>query len=150
MVESMVAITVLIVGLFGIMNLVSRSLSLNRVVSDQTVAANLAMEGIELVKNKIDSNVIQVRPWNFGINEGEYEMDFTSDELLPNENRAFNYDSVSGQYTYGVGSPTRFIRILTIEQPALDEMRVSSFVKWTTRGGGEFSVNLEDRFYNWR
>ena len=36
-------------------------------VGDQVIATNLASEGVELVKNLIDSNIIQRKPWNLGV-----------------------------------------------------------------------------------
>lgn len=150
MVEAMIAITIAVVGLLGIFSLLSRSLSLNKVVSDQVVAANLASEGIELVKNLVDSNVIQRNPWNLGINSGIYEIDFIDSSLSSNQNRYLNFDSATGEYSYGAGQATRFQRKITIEQPTADEIKTNSAVKWETRGGGNFEINLEDHFFNWR
>src|SRR3989344_3592233 len=68
MIEALVALSIILVGLLGIFALVSRSISLNAVASSQYVAANLAAEGIEVVKNVIDSNAMQAPPgsvaWN--------------------------------------------------------------------------------------
>ena len=64
LVELMVSISLLVVGFLGFLGLLSRSLSLNRVVADQFIANYLAMEGIEITKNLIDSNIIQGSPWN--------------------------------------------------------------------------------------
>ncbi|MBI3046373.1 MAG: hypothetical protein HYY86_02460 [Candidatus Harrisonbacteria bacterium] len=150
MVESIIAISVLIIGLLGIFTLLSRSLSLNRVIADQSAATHLAAEGIELVKNLIDANAIQRRPWNLGVNPGDYEVDFNDGALAVPQNRKLDFDSGSGQYSYDSGSPTTFQRLIVISQPSPDELKVNSLVKWTTRGGGQFEVNLEDHFFNWR
>ena len=56
LVESVVAMTIVVVGLLGIFSLLSQSLSLNRVVGDRYVGTYLAAEGIEVVKNIIDNN----------------------------------------------------------------------------------------------
>jgi len=150
LVEAMIAISVLITGILGIFTLMSRSLSLNRVIMDQETAVNLAAEGIELVKNKLDGNILQKLPWNSGINNGDYEIDFDKEELMPYDNRKFSYDASNGQYAYGAGVPTKFARIIKIEMLGTDEMKVNSLVTWITRGSGNFSINLEDRFFNWR
>lgn len=149
-VEAIVAISILVMGLLGIFSLVSRSLSLNRVIADQSTATHLAAEGIELVKNLIDTNVIQGKPWNLGLALGDYEMDFNDSALAPNQNRKLNFDSGSGQYSYDFGAPTVFRRVITITQPTPEEIKVNSLLKWVTRGSGEFEINLEDHFFNWR
>ena len=41
------------------LSLLSNSIALNRVVNDQFIANYLAMEGIEVVKNIVDGNIIQ-------------------------------------------------------------------------------------------
>ena len=66
LIEAMVAISIVTVGLLGIFSVLSRSLSLNRTVADNYVAANLAAEGIEIslmamfLKSK-------TAPWYLGI-----------------------------------------------------------------------------------
>ena len=153
MVEAMLAITIAVIGLLGIFSLVSRSLSLNRVVLDRYIGTYLAAEGIEIVKNMIDANVIQAKPWNVDLASGSYEVDYNDSTLQPGSNRFISHDSASGFYSYDSGKPTRFKRSVTIEYPgagAGEKMKVNSVVKWTTRGGGNFEVNLEDHFFNWR
>ena len=54
LVEMLVAISIIVVSLLGILALINRSLGLNRVVADQYIATYLAAEGIELVKNYFD------------------------------------------------------------------------------------------------
>jgi len=152
LVETMIAISVLVTGLLGIFTLMSRSLSLNRVITDQEIAVNLAAEGVELVKNKLDANILQNRSWNDGINlsQIEYEIDFDREELIDSQDRKIGYDASTGQYAYGVGAQTKFTRIIKIEMAGDDEIKVNSVVSWITRGSGDFSINLEDRFFNWR
>ncbi|MEK9170544.1 MAG: hypothetical protein AAB674_02760 [Patescibacteria group bacterium] len=150
LVEAMIAITIAIVGLLGIFSLLSNSLSLNRVVGDQVIATNLASEGVELVKNLIDSNIIQRKPWNLGVDPGEFEIDFSGNSLSPYQNRYLNFNPETGEYSYGSGQPAKFIRKVVIGQPSPDEIKTNSIVKWETRGGGKFEINLEDHFFNWR
>lgn len=150
MVEAMIAISILTIGLLGIFSLLSRSLSLNRVIADQMIATNLAAEGIELVKNLIDANVLRRNPWNQEISSGDYEIDYNDTVLTGNQNRKISFDSGSGFYGYGAGVPTNFQRLISISQPSPDEIKINSLVNWVTRGGGQFEVNLEDHFFNWR
>lgn len=154
--EVMVAISLLTIGFLAVLSLVSNSISLNRVVSDQFTANYLAMEGIEIVKNLIDSNYLNGNPWNFGFTSGSYEVDYQSSGLEANLSRRLLFDSVSGFYDYGGDSQTPFRRRIVISYPDCpapnceNHIKVNSIVNWTGRGGGNFEVNLEDHFFNWR
>ena len=148
--EVMVAISLLTIGFLAVLSLVSNSLSLNRVVSDQFTANYLAMEGIEIVKNLIDANYLNSNPWNQGFNNSNYEVDYQSIGPGTDLSRYLSFDSTSGFYDYNGGVQTPFKRTIVVGLNASDEIKVNSIVKWTGRGGGEFEVNLEDKFFNWR
>ncbi len=149
LIESGVAISILVVGLLGIFGLLSHSLSLNNVVSSQYIASNLASEGIEVVKNLIDGNIVQFKPWNEGINTGSYEVAFDSLILNPNQDRFLLFDATGNIYNYQIGQETPYKRTIQITNIGPDEIKVNSVVNWQIRGGS-YSVNLEDHFFNWR
>lgn len=146
----MIGISIVVVGLLGILAVSSRSISLNRVISDQFTANYLAAEGIEIVKNLIDANIIQGKPWNQGFSTGSFEADYKSLNLESSQNRQILFDASNNFYNYQNGNPTNFVRTINIQLVSADEIKVNSVVKWTTRGGGQFEINLEDHFFNWR
>ncbi len=150
--EAMVAITVAIVGLVGIFALLSQSLGLHKVAADQYVAANLAAEGIEVAKNVIDANAVKGGvPWNDGVSNGSFEVQFNSVSLGSLSGSPLSFDSTSGMYRYDAGSPTNFYRTIVIDtKPGANEIQVDSIVKWKSRGGAQFSIDVEDHFFNWR
>jgi len=150
LIEAMIGISMVVVGLLGIFGLVSRSISLNRVVSDQFIANYLAAEGIEIVKNLIDANIIQNKPWNEGFFNGSFEADYTSLSLTQNQDRFLSFDAANNLYSYQSGSPTPFKRVISIQLIGSEEIKVNSIITWKTRGAGEFTINLEDHFFNWR
>ena len=150
MIESMIGISIAVVGLLGILAVSSRSISLNRVISDQFTANYLAAEGIEIVKNLIDANIIQGKPWNQGFSNGSFEADYKSLNLESSQNRQILFDASNNFYGYQSGNLTNFVRTINIQLISADEIKVNSVVKWTTRGGGQFEINLEDHFFNWR
>lgn len=151
LIEAMVALAILTFGILAFLTLLSNSLGLNRVIRDQLVAVYLAEEGVEIVKNIIDSNIIQQKPWNSNLAfSGKRRADYKDTELQPNPNMFLLFDPASGTYNYGTGAPTNFKRIIFISPVGPDEIRVNSTVEWTTRGGGQFEVDLEDHFFNWR
>lgn len=151
LIESGIAISILVVGLLGILGLLSRSLSLNNVVSSQYIASNLAAEGIEVVKNLLDANVIQFKSaWNDGFSSGSFEVEYNTINLPLNtyQDRFLSFDPSTHTYNYGTGQLTPYKRDIEIINNG-DEIQVNSIVSWQIRGGS-YSINLEDHFFNWR
>lgn len=168
MVEAMVALSVIVVALLSVFTLTTQSLGLNRVAADRYVAVNLANEGIELVKNLIDKNVMGYESkvlWNKDVDEdGIFEIDYNDPGLTPltlnDENFAKNnarqlYFSkgAGGFYRYeddpnlSIGVNTDFKRIIKIKIIKPYHIHVISKVFWISRGASyEFSV--EDDFYD--
>lgn len=151
LVEAVVAVSVLITGFMGILGLLSRSFYINRVVADDYTASYLASEGIEVVKNLIDHNVIVGSPWNSGFTDGSYEVEYStaSFPLQSFLGRNLLFSSSTDLYGYSGTVPTNFVRKVQIALIGQDEMIVNSTVSWNT-GSLQSSVNLEDRFFNWR
>lgn len=149
LVESMIAISVLMTGLMGAVALLNRSFSLNRTIASNYTATYLAAEGLELTKNFIDTNVIKGKAWNDGFSNGPFETDYRHDSLLPSSNRSLGFDPATNFYSYGAPETTVFNRLIRIDLVSSDEMRVNSIVSWSS-GLYQSTVNLEDTFYNWR
>jgi len=125
---------------------------LNRVVSDQFTANYLAAEGIEVTKIIIDANTIQCLPWNSGLGNGDFQVNYDSKKLESTLRQPLLFDAQTGRFGYSSGKPTTFIRVVKISiNPANpEEIQVNSVVNWVTRSGGKFEVNVEDHFFNWR
>jgi len=148
-VESIIALSVLTIGFLSLIALISNAIGLSRVNSEYYIATYLAAEGIEVVKNIIDTNVINSRSWNDTAQYEEYEVEYNSDDLSQNRNRFLNFDPNSKVYSYSSnGDPTPFKRLIKITNINSNHIRVESIVSWTSRGGAQFQVDLEDHFYN--
>lgn len=168
MVEALVAISALLVGFLGFFSLLASSIAANRTASETYTANYLAMEGMEVVEDLLGANAINKsnRGWNCGFSDNAYEVEYNSfsaldpgnpanvcagDALELNQGRTLYLDPGVGIYSYNsAGTPTTFVRKITITNISPDEMRVNSEVSWIAHGGGSFSVNLEDHFWNWR
>jgi hypothetical protein len=160
-VEALVASTVLLVGFGGMFALLRRSLNLNQTVTQNYVATYLAAEGIEIAKNLADHNLLEivsgnpsVTSWDQGFSPGDYEADYLSTSLRPNNNDLLSLDEAAGLYSYSGSVPTNFRRIVRISRDSnmiMGEMRVNSIVEVVdpTTLVAKSSVNLEDHFYNW-
>lgn len=151
LVESMIGISIAVVGLLGVLALLSRSVGLNRVVSNQLTANYLAAEGIEISKNIIDANTIQRNSWNQGFDmDGKFEADYSSISLESSQNRKLLFDELSNLYGYVNGNQSPFTRIISIHPIGSNEVKIDSTVSWTDRGSAKFQISIEDHFFNWR
>jgi len=154
LVEMMIASSLMIIGLLGVFSVLSQSLGINRIAGNQYIAANLASEGIEVIKNIIDTNAIIGQPWNNNVStNGTFGVQYDSTTLNSADAYKFlYYYSSSGIYSYNtsIGKKTNFKRTITINNISADEIRVNSRVEWKDRGGSDFNVDVESHFYNWR
>ena len=162
LIEALVAISVMMVGMLAVFGVLSESLSLNRVAADQYIAANLASEGIEIVKNMIDS---------------EYPLSAFGSSISPalggNSKCAIDINTQPGgegwecrsttsalpalrlseEWSYNLddGNQTKFKRYVEIEMPEADKIiEVKSTVEWGRKGGASSRITVVDEFYNWR
>lgn len=168
-IEAMVAISILTVGLVGILTLLNKSFQLTRDDNDETTATYLASEGIEVAKNLIDYGVYlgiasngTVGGWGYCFSEGSghYQLDYETYDCdagaIPFSETPYAapiYQAKfgrAGSYAddSSIGPKTIFSRDIYIGING-DEIDVSSTVLWTDSLGIPESVNLEDSFYNW-
>ena len=158
-IEAIAALSVLVIGFAGFFGLLSQSLRYNRYVTDDYTGTYLAAEGIEVVKNLLDADVITGLPWGCGFASGDYELIYSTQYnmpvncsqsvLTPYQSSTLLLDSASGLYTYSAGTATGFTRRVHINILVPNqEIQVNSVVAWP-QGSGEKSVNLEDRFFDW-
>lgn len=160
MVESLVGLSLITVGMLGILGLVSNSIKMNHGVGVRFTAANLAAEGVEIVRNMVDADIAQGNPFNESVPSGSYyRVDYESDSLIPMDSDPAgcgddHYLCIDedGNYNYALGSETVFKRTISIDDRASDDpprVIVNSRVEWTE--GGETEVlNVEDHFFDWR
>ncbi len=155
LVESIVGISIAVVGLLGILGLLSRSLAINKDVGQKFVATYLAAEGIEVVKSLIDKDYADGNAWNTTVTGGSYEVSYDSTVLGAVSGNPLLFDPANGKYSYAGGNPTLFTRtvdVLEIDNNGdggTDEIKVNSVVQWLARGVTQ-EIDLEDHFFDWR
>ena len=135
LVETMVALTVLLVSVVGPISLIGNSLRNIYYVRDQMVAINLAQEGIEVTRWRRDSNMLDGAPtlWDAGLDVGSYIVDAPLFALDSSADTKV-YQDAAGFYRQGTGftTATQFLRTVTIESAATGERKVTSTVTWNT------------------
>lgn len=187
MLEAIAAVTVITVGITGVMALTGNNLVVSSASSQQVVAINLAREAIEVVRNFRDSNWLAGDAWDNGFSyiniadhtavllfsplTNEWTVDYSIDAL--SDDGAQMYRATTGLYRqFGSGipdasyTPTSYRRLVTIDQICADSpddiqstgecsttvigYRVYVHVSWDESNGSTRSVDVEERFYNWK
>ena len=155
--EVMLAIFFLTVGIGGAFMVIQKTVGLSSVSVSRLVAANLAQEGIEIVRNIRDTNWLEGEDWDKDIggaietttyHEADYNDTALSLWVDPGTN--LNYDD-DGFYSYNsVTNPTKFKRKITISKDAdADKLKVTVIVEWQERGATH-NFTAQEYLYNWK
>lgn len=160
LVEALVAIAILITAVVGPISLIGDATHKLYYSRDRLIALNLAQEGIEVARQKRDSNMLGgVVAWNNGLANGDYTIygDVSSTSLVfcaapPCDQKIYsdNITKIYKQNSAG-GTVTGFSRNInifnTVSTPP-DELKVTSTVTWTT-GGQAGTVTVSEYLFKW-
>jgi type II secretory pathway pseudopilin PulG len=171
LVETLVAIFILMVAIVSPMSIASQALSSARFAKEQVTAFYLAQEGIELARNIRDNNVLSSGVWNEGTlgssASGSETYCYASNGCMIEAKDLsvancgatcdpLNIDATTGIYTYSTinTTPTAFVRTITIQKisdSSPPEIRISSEVSWTNNSvGGDRTFTVTDNLLNWQ
>ncbi|MBL7057707.1 prepilin-type N-terminal cleavage/methylation domain-containing protein [Patescibacteria group bacterium] len=165
LIEVTVSIYILTMGLFGLMSLLHQSLKAQDINKNSIVAAQLAQEGIELVRNVRDNNWLDPdsSDWKIDIVDGKggdanqaFAIDYRGrDNIQPvssiDDENSKLYIDVDNFYTHdsSSNSPTLFSRIIEKINSNNEYVEIISTVKWSERGADHDYV-VATKLYNWR
>lgn len=152
--EVIVALYILLVGIVGVMSLIVGATQAGAVSASRLLAANLAQEGIEVVKNIRDLNYDGNgwTNWHANLVAGNYLVQYNDTSLRPYANTILLYDAAAGLYSYSGGSVGKFNFRRTINLSNIVNgvsVKVISTVSWTENGRNH-SLAVEDDLWNWR
>ncbi len=149
MLEAVISVFVVAIGLTATMSLVSNGLKHSLDSRDQVIAAQLAQEGIELVRNIRDNNWANgyesfgeggsgtELPIGIGSDNDRYrciidytgESSYKCDDSFGNDDFTLSY--VGGYYKYDVSNKTKFgRRVAVVYYPVSEELEIVSVVSW--------------------
>jgi Tfp pilus assembly protein PilV len=125
LVETLVSISIFTVSILGLLSILSQGISDTGYAKQKMIAAYLAQEGIEYVRNMRDTYVLYdsvdaQTGWNKFINANK------------------NYPSVTPNFT-------RTIQMTTLNS---DEVTISSTVSWA-QGSGNYNITFSENLFNW-
>jgi prepilin-type N-terminal cleavage/methylation domain-containing protein len=132
LVEVIIAASILVLGTVGAFSTIAQSIRSTAFAKEKLVASFLAQEAIEIVKNIRNTNWIQGNPWNQGLPEGTWQIDYNDNSFSPYNGAFLNLGPNGYSYDLG-GIPTRFQRKITITQISSNELRVKVEVFWSGR-----------------
>ena len=157
LIEVIVAVFLLTVGVGGVYVLVNQAISSTTLLKNRLIAAYLAQEGIELVRNIRDTNWLGGTDWLNGISTSQpCGLDYQDNSCAPPLADTFFTIDSDGFYSYTAGILTTFKRIINIEKQDLDGDNIADMAKvkvtvtWTGRGGSQNSFTAVEHLYNWR
>jgi type II secretory pathway pseudopilin PulG len=156
LIETLVAISILIMALVGPLSIAEQSLRSAYYSRDQVTAFYLAQEGIEYVRGVRDQNYLTGQSWLNGVTDcqgAKCVVDFPNftHTLCPNNIcPAVLISSSGGLFNQTSGTPSKFTRILTLTPVAgsPDQMIVGVTVSWTS-GAISRTFTLNERLFNW-
>lgn len=168
--ETMVAIAILLVAVVTPISLIGDSLSNLYYARDQMIAVNLAQEGIEMVRQVRDSEKLGGGAGAFtsALTPGDYVVDpysffstsgvsgikagLISCPSCSDSNKVVALDSVRGLYrqNFPGGTATQFRRVVNISSSGLgsDERKVTATVTWRT-GNKTGTIAVEEYLFDW-
>ena len=164
LIELLITVSVITVGIVGAFTAVQQGISTVDYSRSRLTAAFLAQEGVEIIKNIRDTNLLERSVfWDQDLSAGEYEVVYDDvKDYSPSLSVCVPpCDSVSlqslrktddGFYNYALGEDTRYKRKVKIERVpdgGLNEhLRLTVVVYWKTKKGyEEFKVMQE--MYKW-
>lgn len=149
LIETMVAVAIITIGFVAVLSLVNTSLSYISAIRNRLIAANLAAEGIEVMRNIRDSNWHHGWPWNswMGVN-GDYQVAYNSAYTDYYNGAPLRLNS-NGFYNLNDGAITPYVRKISITNISGYEIRVVSEVTWKVRTI-TYKISAEDHLFNWK
>jgi hypothetical protein len=142
-----------------------QNIQVQTVNKDIIVASQLAQEGIELVRQKRDTNwVREDSDWKEGpsqfsdydiVQDGDFAIDYNGDidinaDLVDDTEARLWYDA-NGFFVLPASgvSASPYYRLIEVSETPPDKINVKCHIQWTRRGRVKNYI-VETNLYNWR
>lgn len=154
LVEGLVALLVLSLGLIPAFSIILVANNFVSSIRNNLIAANLAQEGVEVIRALRDANRFSGRAFDFGLGDGSYLVEWNSNSLLSVGSNPFLKIGPQGLYNYSSGTNTIFRRRILIAKinpgGCNCELRIISEITWVERKGVTKVINVESHLFDWR
>lgn len=159
LVETLVAISILLVAIAGPLTIAIRGLSSANIARDQLIANYLAQEAIEYIRSVRDNNVLQGSNWLAGVgacgssNGCEVDVPNATINGCGSSCATLKYNTAQGTYGFGSGGDwimSRFTRKTVVNEISQDsEASITVTVSWQT-GTNSRTLSINDTILNWQ
>lgn len=158
LIEIVIILFVVTVGIMTSLSLIIKSSYFQSVRKELIIVTSLANEGLDLMRNIRDTNIIMGRDYDnwdgsgsAGVSEEFYLVDFTNlSAILTSDNidLAVLQQNTSGFYVHEVGeTDTRFKRLISTRAETTASTSVEVHVQWENRGN-TYDYKLETILYD--
>ncbi|MEK7179019.1 MAG: hypothetical protein AAB727_02060 [Patescibacteria group bacterium] len=152
--ESLVAITVVLLAVVGPLTIVSKNLSFARFARDQITAFYLAQEAVEFVRNTRDNNILSSQSWLNGLSacvSGICMIDVPADAVTSCGGSCDPLKiSAAGLYGYTTGNRTIFTREVAISEISGNrEATLDVTIRWE-QGLLTRDFSIREHILNWQ
>ena len=151
LIEVFVVFTIVLVGLIPAVFLMVRTLDASILTLEELTAAELAQEGVEIVRNIKDSKVISgdFQTWINNLSDGTYYADYDDNKLTSAVGPVpYLRQDDEGFFNYNHGNLTSFKREIKIKKINNYHLKINSIVSWSHKGTN-FKVNVESHLYQY-
>jgi len=151
MLELLGAILVILIGVLTAYGVVQNIITYTIDSSDRIIAAYLAKEGVEIVRNIRDTNWVENNPnWDDGLAAGDWEVDYNTTGIISDTyDGDFLKVDGNGFYNYSTGELTKFQRRIGITPFGDDEIKIVVEVLWSKRGQSR-NITVQENIYDWK
>lgn len=152
--EVVIAVFFVTVSMGGVFTVIQKSFDIISISGSRLVAANLAQEGIEVVRNIRDTNWLEGENWDKGLDAGEWEVQYDDGDgdLTAWADLYLHIDN--GFYKYldpaEPDKQTRFKRKVIISDELDGSKKIIVEVMWKERGGKEYTYTAQGLLYDWK
>ena|SRR3989344_2224187 len=145
----LVASLVVLIAILQTFLFISSSVNSSSLLRDSLIAANLAQEGIEVVRNIRDRDSLMENSFGASLPDGSWRVQWNSASLLAlGGDPPLKKDPVSKFFNYDTGTDTIFRRTINIFTVSPNEIRVISTVEWDVKSSSK-STSAESHLFNW-
>ena len=177
LIETLMAVSVFSLAVVGLMSVLASGVSDTNYSKKKMIAAYLAQEGIEYVRNIRDTYTLYSPTGPEGwsafddkmtgpgarcdlaegcylddrdINYGNQAQPMTGIYVIPCGSTCAQLlqDSATGKYNYATGVESGYIRKIQVSFPSGNEMKIFSTVSWT-QGSGAYQLTFSESLFNW-
>ncbi len=160
--ELLISVFILTVGILGAYVAIQKSATIANYSYNRLTAAYLAQEGIEIIRNIKDTNLLEglagENDWDEGLVSNDYEIEYAdSQNPDPNLMRTCplpcDFNDLNplrrddSFYSYGATNETKFKRKVSVEV-GIDFINITATVYWQD-GTKIREFKVWDKFYNW-